>query len=286
MSYVDPHLILQRLSPRDLAILDDIERFRLLTTRLIQRLHFPVAEGAHASSSSATKQAMRVLRRLTEHGVLMHLERRIGGHRHGSQGFIWQLASTGANVQRIRRGESTRRRYVEPSAQFTNHTLAIAELATTLHELARTKRLDLLRLEAEPDCWRTSLGPHGIPQTLKPDLYAVTATAEYEDSWFLEADLDTEHMPQILAKCRAYATYHAAGIEQHDHGVFPAVLWVTSNEARAEKLRRTIQGERSLPQRLFTVITTHEFSDHLTAVGEPPPANSSVADNQQNRKED
>lgn len=273
MSYLDPRTVLARLTPRDLAILDDIERFRLLTSRLIQRLHFPVslsdqANAGHASVGSATKQAMRVLTRLDEHGVIAHLERRIGGVRHGSQGYIWQLTSTGASVQRVRRGETSRRRYTEPSILFTDHTLAVAELAVTIRELAGGGELEVLAMQTEPECWRDYLGPHGLTLTLKPDLYSVTATGEYEDHLFIEADMGSEHPPQILAKCRAYTAYHATGAEQARTGVFPLVLWVTGSQAREVQLRRAIATDPTLQPELFQVTTAERFAEHLTTTAE------------------
>jgi hypothetical protein len=268
MSYTDPRLLLQRLTERDRAVLDDIEKFRLLSTRLVQRLHFPIGTSAHVTASAATKATMRVLTRLNDHGVIGHLERRIGGVRHGSQGYIWQLTSTGATIQRTRRGETGRRRYTEPSALFSDHTLAVAELAVTIRELAAAGHLDVLALQTEPDCWRDYVGPHGLMQTIKPDLYSVTAAGEFEDHLFLEADQGSEHLPQVLAKCRAYAAYHATGAEQHRSGVFPLVLWITPSRARALQLRRAIASDANLPSDLFQVITTDQFADHLTITAE------------------
>ncbi|MBN9630375.1 MAG: replication-relaxation family protein [Actinobacteria bacterium] len=267
MSYVDPRLIMSRLTRRDLAVLDDVEAFRLLSTRLIQRLHFPIGSGepgAHATAGAATKAAVRVLTRLAEHGLIGHLQRRIGGVRQGSQGYIWQLTSTGASLQRSRRGETGRRRYVEPSALFTEHTLAIAEAAVTIRELAASGTLEVLAMEAEPACWREYIGPQALAQTLKPDLYVVTATGDYEDHLFLEIDLATEHLPQVLTKCRAYASYHQTGIEQRDHGVFPAAVWIVQDETRAEQLRRALARDASLPQELFQVLTAAAFPRLLT----------------------
>lgn len=268
MSYQDPRTVLGRLTHRDLAVLDDLEQLRLLTTRLIQQLHFPIGPDAHLSAGAATKATMRVLTRLKELGVISHLERRIGGVRHGSQGFIWQLTSTGATVQRTRRGETGRRRYIEPSALFTDHTLAIADLVVTIRTLAAGGKLEVLALQAEPECWREWVGPHGVTQTLKPDLCSVTATGQFEDHLFIEADQGSEHMPQILAKCRVYADYHQTGIEQHTSGVFPAVLWVAPTPVRAAQIGRAIAADPSLPEELFHVTTTDTFTEHLTSVPE------------------
>lgn len=271
MSYLDPASVLRRLTPRDLDVLDDIERFRLLSTRLIQRLHFPVGAEGHLTTGGATKAAMRVLTRLKDHGVIDHLERRIGGVRHGSQGYVWQLTSTGANVQRVRRGETRRRRYVEPSALFADHTLAVAETATTIRELARDGHLEVLALEAEPSCWREFVGAHGIALTLKPDLHTVTATGPYEDHLYIEVDQGSEHLPQILRKCRTYVAYHATGIEQQRTGVFPAVLWLAPDEVRARQLRRAIRDDTRLPDSLFHVIRSDQLAAHLTTPENAPP---------------
>lgn len=268
MTYTDPRLLMQRLSERDRAVLDDIETLRLLTTRLIQRLHFPVGSESHATPAAATKATMRVLTRLHDHGVISHLQRRIGGVRQGSQGYIWQLSSTGATIQRTRRGETGRRRYTEPSALFSDHTLAVAELAVTIRENAVAGQLEVLALQAEPECWRDYLGLHGITQTLKPDLYSVTAAGEFEDHLFLEADQGSEHLPQILTKCRAYAAYHATGIEQRRSGVFPLVLWVTTTRPRELQLQRAIATDTALPADLFQVTTADKFAGHLTTAPE------------------
>ena len=97
------------LTDRDIALLLDVERFRLLTTRQIQRLHFPSAPlGPHISMSSATRTTTRVLGRLEEHGAIGRLQRRIGGIKHGSSLTIWQLGPAGDRFLRARRGDPER----------------------------------------------------------------------------------------------------------------------------------------------------------------------------------
>ena len=266
MIYSNTTAILGHLSERDRAILADIEKFRLLTTRHIQQLHFRVAHDGHLTGGAATKATMRVLTRLHQHRVIDHLERRIGGVRHGSQGYIWQLTSTGDHLLRHLRGEPGRTRYIEPSRLFTEHTLAIADLAVALHAAAGHAALELLELETEPNCWREYVGPHGIPEILKPDLFAVTATGEFEDHWFIEADQGTEHLPQILTKCAGYTRYEASGIEQHRTGVFPAVLWVANTPERAAAIARAIRQDETLPDDLFQTTSADRFADYLVTV--------------------
>ena len=95
-------MLLQLLTDRDLALLQDVEQFRLLSTRQIQRLHFGIG---HATISAATRGTVRVLGRLEDRGFLLRLERRIGGIKHGSSGNVWQLSATGERLLRALRGD-------------------------------------------------------------------------------------------------------------------------------------------------------------------------------------
>ncbi|WP_166786118.1 replication-relaxation family protein [Cryobacterium lyxosi] len=254
-------MYLQLLTVRDLALLQDIEQFRLLSTRQIQRLHFGVG---HATISAATRGTVRVLGRLEERGFLVRLKRRIGGIKHGSSGNVWQLSATGERLLRALRGDGARRRFVEPGAPFTDHTLEVADLAVRLREAARDRRFDLLELDAEPECWRGFTASHGGPLWLKPDLYVVTANAVVEEHAFVEVDRGTEHMPAILRKCAVYLRYFQTGNEQHRQGVFPAIVWVVPSEQRAAKLRTSIRGDPALTATLFRVTSTQNAVAMLT----------------------
>lgn len=84
------------LTDRDIRILIDLEQFRLLTTRHLQRLNFATAPlGPHTSTNSATRATTRVLGRPEQLGAISRLDRRIGGIKHGSALTIRQLASAG-----------------------------------------------------------------------------------------------------------------------------------------------------------------------------------------------
>lgn len=250
--------LIERLSPRDLAVLDDLERFRLLTSRQIQRLHFAVGT-EHATVSAATRAAQRALTKLESYGVLARLQHRVGGVRHGSQGIVWQLTSTGSRLQQERSGDHNRHRYSEPSTLFVDHTLAVAECAVRVRELQRAGRLEVVELATEPDNWRTFLGADTRVVTLKPDLSLITASGDFEDHWFIEVDRDTEHLPKVLAKCAVYSRYAATGIEQQARGVFPRVLWLTPTETRANAIRSAITDAESLPTGLFLVLANADF---------------------------
>lgn len=256
----------RHLTARDLDLLRSLETFRLLTTGQIRRLHFT----DHLTTNSATRTAVRILGRLEGHGLITRLSRRIGGIDKGSSANVWQLAAAGERLLRALAGDPNRRRFVEPSEPFTQHTLAVAELAIRVIENSRTEQTDqfeLLTLETEPDCWRRWVGSAGTVEWLKPDLFLVTANAEYEAHAFVEIDRDTEHLPAIIRKCLTYQRYWSTGIEQARADLFPAVVWVAPGELRAERIRTAIRDEGSLTSELFHVITS---DDALSLLGPEP----------------
>jgi hypothetical protein len=262
----------QHVTERDQEILESIEKFRMLSTRLIQRLHFPAGElGEHSNVPAATRGTTRVLTRLEYHSLMARLPRRIGGIKHGSAGTVWQLAATGERYLRAQRADPDRRRFVAPTMTFMEHTLEIADLATTLTEQTRLGRFELLSLETEPTCWREHTGASGTVVTLKPDLFVITADSDFEAHCFIELDRATEHLPAIIRKCRTYQQHHHSGIEQAHTGLFPLVVWVTPDKARAKRLRHGIDTTPGLDPGLFTVTTR---ADALSVIGPAPISNS------------
>jgi hypothetical protein len=254
--------LLQRLSERDIRILESVRAHRLLSTAMVQRLHF--AHG-HASQGAASGATMRVLTRLEAHGLVNRLRRVIGGVRAGSSSISWQLGATGERLLRTMHGEKQRRRYVEPTLAFAAHTLAVAELAVQLHELHDHGSVELVAVDTEPSCWRSYVGPHGTLEWLKPDLYAVTAIGDFEDHWFLEADLATEHPPVVVRKAKVYQRYAATGAHQARHGLFPAVTWVVPDTARQRAIQAALAADPAIQPALFRVVTTDQFSELITA---------------------
>lgn len=265
----------ERLSERDMAVLGSLRDFRLLTTAHIRRLHF--ARG-HATLGAASGATMRVLTRLEEHGLIARLGRRIGGVRAGSSGITWQLGSAGERLLRRLHGETKRRRYVEPSSMFVKHTLAVAELALQLQELHGLDDIELLQLETEPRCWRSFTSPHGMREWLKPDLYVVTATGDFEDHWLLEADRGTEHPPDVVRKAKVYQRYAATGAHQARHGLFPAVAWVVPDVGRQKALDAALVADSAIQTELFRVVTVNDFRRLIAGDGPGPPASTTSED--------
>ena len=263
-----PH---NQLDDRDLAILRSLERFRLLTTRHIQHLHFH----GHQSLLAGARACTRTLQRLHASGFISPLERRIGGARRGSASYVWHLAAAGERLLRIREGGGRRRRYLEPGYTFLDHTLAVNDVAVGVIEAARDRAdLHVDALISEPRNWRQYLGAHGETAWLRPDLYVVTSGAGddgKDDAWeahsFLEIDRGTEHLPRIQAKCWSYASYYATGRYQAEHGVFPAVIWLSDDPARRRALRGALSAAAGLPA-LFRVTSPADYLSGLPGGGD------------------
>ncbi|HEX6656023.1 MAG TPA: replication-relaxation family protein [Candidatus Limnocylindria bacterium] len=228
-----------------------------MTTAQLQCLHFH----DHTTEEAAARICRRVLARLHQLQVVEHLQRRIGGVRAGSASFVWRVGPVGDRLLRQSRGEGGRARRKEPSARHLDHCLAIADCHLALVTAVRTGRLELLRVATEPDSWRSYLSVGGATEVLKPDLYAVTATGEYEDHWFVEVDRATESLPTLLRKCVQYERYRRTGREQAKTGVFPLVVWVVPDEQRAAKLRAALHSVRGLDPDLFRITTPEPFAE-------------------------
>ncbi len=205
------------LSERDQAVLRTVGTLRLITGGQLQRLFF--ADGGQGSANP--RVARRALQRLTSLGLLQRLERRVGGIQAGSSSYLYALTPRGGRAVELPVGRGRQR---EPSLTFVSHTLAAGETCVGLHEARRLGRLDSLRVEVEPQCWRSLDGLDGA--RLKPDLFVLAAAGDSEHLAFVEVDQGTEHGPAIRRKAALYERYFRSGREQARLGAFPRVLWL------------------------------------------------------------
>lgn len=250
----------ERLSHRDLAILRSVNDHRFLTTKQIARLHF----SDHATALAGIRACVRVLGRLRGHRLLARLDRQVGGVRAGSASFVWCLDVVGERLTRRTKDErEIRRRFFEPSTVFLAHTLAVAETRLILQEAASVDGFEVVTVTTEPMNWRTYLGPAGGVETLKPDLYVVTRTAQWDEFWFIEVDRGTESIPVLLRKCRQYDRYRRTGQEQARHGVFPRVLWVLPSSRRRAQLEAVLGQSADLAPQLFQVASPEMLVSHV-----------------------
>jgi len=229
------------LTARDRDALATLGDCRYATTGQLTRLHFTDS----ATPKAASRAANRALAKLQSHGLISALDRRVGGVRAGSSGFVWSLTNAGVRLLNLDTGEEEpRRRRFDPSPRFVEHTLAIAELFVQLESIGG---ITLATVQFEPLCWRGQV---------KPDLFAVTSDGEYDDHWFFEIDLATEAPSRILQKCEQYEAYYRSGAEK----IFPLVVWIVPDNKRQASIQDQIAQSKTLKhKRIFIVITPDEL---------------------------
>ena len=247
--------IAERLDATDQALLALLAAHRYATTRQLAQI--TELSGQYGSARSALRQTSRRLRRQHGLGLVDHLERRIGGTRAGSAGYVWYLTAAGQRL--TDEGRGARRRFQEPSPLFLAHTLAITQARVVIEQAIHAVGGHLARLRTEPACWRSWLRLGGALGWLKPDLEAITATdTGAEDHWLLEVDLDTEHPARLLAKCHDYQAHLASGTFQAQHGYYPQVVWLLTNPTRAGRLAEQIAADQTLTPGLFKITAAPE----------------------------
>jgi hypothetical protein len=228
------------LGERERAIVAVVAKLRLVSHAQLAALLAPWDGQASSllSSASAARATRRTLAQLNGLGVLARLERRVGGVRAGSAGYVYYLGPVGQRLMAYWDGRGlVRGRFrPEPGGRYVRHRLAVSELYVQLEFADRGGELELLAFDAEPDCWRRYLDGFGGTVLLKPDAFVRIGIGAYEERCFVEVDLGTESRSVIAAKARTYLDYFHAGIEQAAHGVFPRVLLLTSSEARRTAL--------------------------------------------------
>jgi len=247
----------QRLSDRELAVIESVEHFRYLSARQIEELLFH----DHATPLTGARTCRKVLGRLTEASILWRLERRIGGVRAGSSSYVYAVAPFGHRILHDE-GDARVHRH-EPSAAFLDHTLAVAQVVVSLHAHSRANDLELIEVQTEPACWRRFT--HGLEgtQTLKPDLYLSLRSGDFEYQWFVEVDLATHSIASVVRKCWVYHRYWATGIEQDRSGLFPQMLLIAPSEQRAHRVSQGITSARGLNTELFAVTDAVTALNHL-----------------------
>jgi hypothetical protein len=242
------------LSEREQELIQVLARLRLMT-------HAQLAAVLDAEDSvSGARTTRRVLSRLTELAVLARLQRRIGGIRAGSAGFIYYLGPAGQRLMAYWQGRGFTKGRVrpEPGGRYVRHRLAVSELYVQAVQAERDGLLELLSFEAEPDCWRRFGDGFGGTRTLKPDAFVRVAVGAYEDRYFVEVDLASESRSVIAAKVRAYVDYFNSGTEQEAQGVFPRILLLTTTEARKVALVETCSRLPPEQWSLFMITTSDQ----------------------------
>lgn len=223
--------IVETLTPTDWRLLETVQRFHFMTGQQLGAMSF-------GRSESAQRAARRMLVRLTKDQVLDRLERRIGGVRAGSSGYVYRLGLAGARLLGVRHGGD------EPGLHHLHHALAVADVFVQLKAQERTGLVVIEYWDGEPACWRNYTGKHGDRATLKPDGFAALRINGRGRRWFIEVDRGSVSTATLKHKMRQYADYFETGEEQtKQRGVFPRVVWVCTSERRAKHVLELGQEE-------------------------------------------
>lgn len=239
------------LSERDWAVIRDVAALRLVTGAQLERLHF-----AALGSSSGPVVRRRVLGRLVRFRVLTTLARRIGGVRAGSSGLVYALDIAGKRL--MANDDSRATRPSLPGERYMRHVLAVAEVYVALTERMRADGLWLDRFDAEPASWWRD----GQGGRLKPDAYVRVSGADHVDSWWLEVDLATEHLPTIRRKLVTYADFYNRG-QLGPGDVMPWVLITVPDAKRLSDVVRLIPQLSPQVSELFTVVLHNDAADAI-----------------------
>jgi hypothetical protein len=219
-----------------------------------------------ASPASQARSIRRTLARLTADGLLERLDRRVGGLRAGSNGYIYYLGPVGQRLMAYWNGDGLvrGRRRPDPSARYVDHRLAITGLYVDLIGAERMGVVELLSFDVEPDCWRHHVDRFGASSILKPDALARLGIGLFQDDWFIEVDLGTESSTVIARKAQAYWDYFQTGVEQEQHGVFPRVVFITNSEVRRQRIVDACLRLPAEAWELFAVTTLDKAIDLLS----------------------
>lgn len=259
--------IFQLTTEREFKILELLNISKFMTTEQLRRQFFTALK----TELSAKRATNRLLRKLENEQLIAKLPRRIGGfyqETHGGSSIsIWRLTDAGYKILRMKKPTlpPVRKRPPAPNLFFLEHGLMISEAATCLRELEIFRKIEGLKIEFEPNCWRGFLNA-GESVSLKPDLYARFVTGGYEEGYFIEVDRATESVQKVLAKCQTYVSYFNTGIEEKTTGLTPYIVWLVPDDKREEQLSKMLRDKLPEASILFQVIVAGELNQLI--VGE------------------
>jgi hypothetical protein len=256
---MNPNRILklsEQIGPRERAAVEAVAKVGMASHEQVGRL-VGFSPG-NATPESTARSLRRLLARLCELELLARCERRVGGVRAGSAGYVYYLGPDGSALVSYWQGQGFTRgkRRPEPGIRHMAHSLSVTELYVQLVEATRNQGASLVEFEFEPECWRVYGESFGGETILKPDAFVCIASSEYEDRFFIEVDLGTESKATIERKLRAYIRYFETGEEQDRRRVFPRVMFIVESESRKEMLVDAAARLDADYWALFTITTT------------------------------
>jgi hypothetical protein len=249
-----------QLTERDIAILEAIQRYRVLHRGQISELFFA---GVNDEGGSARKR----LGLLYQHGYLERIPRFISPPTN-NPGPAYRLAKRGAVVLAQRnkvpatqinywgKGEDTDSHVTKVGHNYLEHALLLADIRQRLEQWAQAagcqieQWVDYLELQKS---WKTERvwirpSPNGGRENVAvaPDGYFVLVTHQGRGHFFLEADRGTETLDRVWKrKLLAYTEYMTSGKfhqrYQVDRVTGFRVLAIVPSQQRALNLKRAAE---------------------------------------------
>lgn len=260
------------LTSRDTALLEDVWRFRFLTTSQFETLRACDEKEERRFVSRLT--LTRRLKLLFHHRYLRRIARpRVAG----SGEPVYVLDVEGARTLSRTYGEVTARAPSRlPKAAALDHLLEVVQVsvALTAASFASKEQQGTSALQSsdfhlvewlggERVRFRVALeGPGQRRQTVSliPDAGIVVRADNRRHYAFVEVDRGTEPQRTLAAKCRAYAAYWKEGGFAHDFSVPRGlgfwVLFVAPSPRRAQTIMKaigTLEGESEGLRMMFRV---------------------------------
>ncbi len=165
----------------------------------------------------------------------------------GSAPFYWWLTRAGA---RLVEGTSPAPGKGTPNPLFLRHTAAIAGLYVALCDVGPNVGLTLTNWRRDEDAWEDWSSYRGTGR-LRPDAYAeVQLSVDGHDGAagaFLEVDFATMDQARLRAKVGRHRQYCAETIWWDRHPCCPALLLMTTSEARVNRFLAGVEKDRPRP---------------------------------------
>ena len=165
----------------------------------------------------------------------------------GSAPFYWWLTRAGA---RLVEGTSPAPGKGEPNPLFLRHTAAIAGLYVALKEVGSEIGLTLSSWLRDEEAWEDWSDHRGAGR-IRPDAYAELQLTVDGDAGvagaFIEVDFATMDQARLRAKVARHRRYVHETIWWDRHPCCPALLLVTTSEARVNRFLVAAEKDRPRP---------------------------------------
>jgi heme exporter protein D len=168
----------------------------------------------------------------------------------GSAPYFWWLTRSGA---RLVEGTSPAPGKATPNPLFLRHTSAIAGLYVALLEFGPTVGMKLETWLRDEVAWEQWSPPASRAKHLRPDAYLeVTLDVDGQSGRagaFVEVDFATMDQARLRAKVARHREYAADGTWWQRHPCCPALLLLTTSEARVTRVLANAEKDRPRPRR-------------------------------------